>query len=302
MATQQHNFPEIESTLERGLSDMSAYYLENHLRPNPGKTQICSFHLKNREAKRELDVTWDGIKLENYQHPVYLGVTLDRTLSYKAHIQKTRAKVSTRNSLLRQLTNSKWVGSPKYTAYIGTSLVLLHRRICLPSMEQIVPCTAVITKAERTKQANDNRHSLHEHSAAQKRLSSRSSFLDTTEVLGTTQTDARITEWQNQWNSLGNQTTQWMERGITPDKCLTTVHDQPWPVWKTLNRLRVGEGRCKVSMKKWKITTSGACVCGESQTMEHIMRCSQAPQCTGDDLAEPNAAALTCANHWKDVI
>ncbi|KAJ8408721.1 hypothetical protein AAFF_G00253560 [Aldrovandia affinis] len=126
MATQQHNFPEIESTLERGLLDMSAYYLENHLRPNPGKTQICSFHLKNREAKWELDVTWDGIKLKNHQHPVYLGVTLDRTLSYKAHTQKTRAKVSTRNSLLRQLTN-KVGGSPKYTAYIGTSLVLLHR-------------------------------------------------------------------------------------------------------------------------------------------------------------------------------
>ena len=91
---------------------MSTYYLENHLRPNPGKTQICSFHLKNREAKRELNVTWDGIRLENHQHPVYLGVILDRTLSYKEHIQKTRAKVSTRNSLLRQLTNSKWGAHP----------------------------------------------------------------------------------------------------------------------------------------------------------------------------------------------
>uniref|UniRef100_A0A3Q2Y4W3 Reverse transcriptase domain-containing protein n=1 Tax=Hippocampus comes TaxID=109280 RepID=A0A3Q2Y4W3_HIPCM len=40
ITTQQHTFPEVESTLERGLSDMSAYYLENHLRPNPGKTQI----------------------------------------------------------------------------------------------------------------------------------------------------------------------------------------------------------------------------------------------------------------------
>ncbi|KAJ8389486.1 hypothetical protein AAFF_G00120240 [Aldrovandia affinis] len=131
-------------------------------------------------------------------------------------------------------------------------------------------------------------HSMSTH----ERLSSRSSFLDTTEVLDTTPTDARITEWQNQWNSLGSQTTQWMERGITPDECLATGQDQPWAVCKTLNRLRVGEGRCKVSMKKWKITTSDACVYGESQTMEHIMRCSQAPQCT----------KLACANHWKDVI
>ncbi|KAJ8404076.1 hypothetical protein AAFF_G00344260 [Aldrovandia affinis] len=151
---------------------------------------------------------------------------------------------------------------------------------CLHILSDIAPPDirrAVITKAERTKQANDNRHLLHEHSAAQKRLSSRSSFLDTTEVLETTPIDARITEWQNQWNSLGSQTTQWMERGITPDECLSTGQDPPWAVWKTLNCLRVGEGRCKVSMKKWKTTTSDACVCGESQTMEHIMRCSQAP-------------------------
>ncbi|KAJ8358355.1 hypothetical protein AAFF_G00013300 [Aldrovandia affinis] len=160
----------------------------------------------------------------------------------------------------------------------------------------------VITKAERTKQAIDNRHLLHEHSAVRKRLGSRSSFLDTSEALETTPTDARTTEWQKQWNSLGSQAAQWKERGITPDECLATGHDQPWAVWKTLNRLRVGEGRCKASMKKWNITTSDACACGEPQTMEHLMNCTQAPQCTGDDLAEPTAAALACANHWKDEI
>ncbi|KAK1883455.1 Major capsid protein [Dissostichus eleginoides] len=83
---------------------------------------------------------------------------------------------------------------------------------------------AIITKTECTKQAKDNRHQLHEHSAAQKRLQSRSSFLDPTEVLETTPTDARTSEWQNQWNSLGSHTSQWMERGLTPDECLTTTN------------------------------------------------------------------------------
>ncbi|KAJ8416742.1 hypothetical protein AAFF_G00326200 [Aldrovandia affinis] len=176
---------------------------------------------------------------------------------------------------------------------------------CLYALSGIAPPDirrTVITKAERTKQAIDNRHLLHEHSAVRKRLGSRSSFLDTSETLETTPTDARTTEWQKQWNSLGSQAAQWKERGITPDECLATGHDQPWAVWKTLNRLRVGEGRCKASMKKWNITTSDACACGEPQTMEHLMNCTQAPQCTGDDLAEPTAAALACANHWKDEI
>ena len=66
-------------------------------------------------------------------------------------------------------------------------------------------------------------------------------------------------------------TTQWTERGIPPD---VTGHDQPWATWKTLNGLWVGEGRCKASMKKWKLACSEACVCGKQQTMDHIMRCT----------------------------
>ena len=281
-----------------------------------------------------------GIRLENHQHPVYLGVTLDRTISYKEHIQKPRAKVSTRNSLLKQLKNSKWGAHPSTlhttalalcfstaeyacpawyksshaykidpilneTCRIVTGCIKTTPIPCLYALSGIAPPDirrAVTAKAERTKQANDNRHSLHEHSAPQKRLKSRSSFLDTTTELETTPSAARITEWHKQWSSLGSQTTRWTERGITPDECLATGHDQPWAVWKTLNRLRIGEGRCKASMKKWTLTSSDACACGETQTMEHIMRCRYAPQCTGHDLAEPNAAALACAAHWKDQI
>ena len=248
--------------------------------------------------------------------------------------------MSTRNSLLRQLTNSKWGAHPSTlrttalalcfstaeyacpawyksshgckidpilneTCRIVTGCIKTTPTPCLYALSGIAPPgirRAVIAKAERTKQANDNRHLLHEHTAPQKRLKSRSSFLDATAELETTPPAARITKWHNQWNNLDSQTTQWTERGITPDECLATGHDQPWTVWKTLNRLRVGEGRCNASMKKWTLTSSDACVCGEPQTMDHIMSCSYAPQCTGHDLAEPNAAALACANHWKDVI
>ena len=38
-------------------------------------------------------------------------------------------------------------------------------------------------------------------------------------------------------------------------------------------------------------------VCGEPQTMEHF---SQALKCTGDDLVEPTAAAVACADYCKD--
>ena len=39
---------------------------------------------------------------------MYLGVTLDRTLSYKQHIDRVKGKVRTRNNLLHKLANSSW--------------------------------------------------------------------------------------------------------------------------------------------------------------------------------------------------
>ena len=72
------------------------------------KTQISTFHLKNRDAQRELKVVLHG-KLLAYSHkPVYLGVTLDRCLTYKDHIAKTKAKTGARNSILKKLANTNW--------------------------------------------------------------------------------------------------------------------------------------------------------------------------------------------------
>ena len=51
---------------------------------------------------------WSRTDLENTPHPKYLGVTLDRTLSYKQHIHNTKMKVATRNNLIRNLSSSKW--------------------------------------------------------------------------------------------------------------------------------------------------------------------------------------------------
>jgi hypothetical protein len=38
----------------------------------------------------------------------YLGVTLDRSLTYKAHIGKTALKLQSRNNLIQKLTNTSW--------------------------------------------------------------------------------------------------------------------------------------------------------------------------------------------------
>ena len=125
IATQKQSFEEVEKTLCHALAGMTPYYAANHLRANPEKTQISTFHLKNIDAQRELNVVWHG-KLLAYSHkPAYLGVTLDRCLTYKDHIAKTKAKTGARNSILKKLANTNWgtdAGTIRTTACVSPLL------------------------------------------------------------------------------------------------------------------------------------------------------------------------------------
>ena len=60
--------------------------------------QVCAFHLKNKHSNRGLKISWNGTILEHCDNQVYLGVTLDRSLTYKAHVNKLIGKVSARKA------------------------------------------------------------------------------------------------------------------------------------------------------------------------------------------------------------
>lgn len=74
MITSQKNTFEEEKTLTIVLNEMSIYYKENYLRLNPSKIQTCSFHLRNKNANRELQIDWEGGHLEHTKYPKYLSV------------------------------------------------------------------------------------------------------------------------------------------------------------------------------------------------------------------------------------
>ena len=52
---------------------MSKYYAANQLQANPSKTQVSMFHLNNREANKELKITWNGIDLQHITKPSLPG-------------------------------------------------------------------------------------------------------------------------------------------------------------------------------------------------------------------------------------
>ena len=131
IASQGNDFNNIEASLT---SALSTYYDTNQLLANYSKTQVCAFHLRNREAKRELNVVWNGTRLSNKTTPVYLGIHLDRTLCYKTHTEKTKMKVNARNNIIRKLANSKW-GCKAST--LRPSCLLLSCRIRLPCVGKV---------------------------------------------------------------------------------------------------------------------------------------------------------------------
>ena len=78
VTAQYPTFQEVEQQIKEALGELTHY----SLRANPDKTQVTAFHLRNREAKRSLQVSWNGVDLENTDTPKYLGVTLDRTTQH----------------------------------------------------------------------------------------------------------------------------------------------------------------------------------------------------------------------------
>ena len=56
LATQSASFKTIERRLTDALETLTEYYTKNSLNANPGKTQVCAFHLNNHQAHTKLNI------------------------------------------------------------------------------------------------------------------------------------------------------------------------------------------------------------------------------------------------------
>ena len=96
------NCKDLEGTLSQDMSTFSAYLQTWRLKLSHTKTVTAAFHLNNREAKRELKVYNNDRLLPFCPTPTYLGVKLDRSLTFLHHLVALRKKLSSRVTLLRR--------------------------------------------------------------------------------------------------------------------------------------------------------------------------------------------------------
>ena len=92
----------LKRTLSENMTTLSTYLQTWRLKLSHAKTVMAVFHLHNRETKRELKVKNNGKILSFFPVPTYLDVELDRTLTYRHHLEALRKKLSTRVFMLRR--------------------------------------------------------------------------------------------------------------------------------------------------------------------------------------------------------
>ena len=126
------NWKDLEGTLSQDMSTLSAYLQTWRLKLSHTKTVTAAFHLNNREAKREIKVYNNGRLLPFCPTPTYLGVKLDRSITFRHHLVALRKKLSSRVTLVRRLVGSGWGAGAKTLRIATLSLVYSTAEYCAP--------------------------------------------------------------------------------------------------------------------------------------------------------------------------
>ena len=119
-------------TANTARAHITRYCQQWRLKPSASKTIASAFHLQNTRATRELTVLMNGQTLKHDFTPVYPGVTLDRTLSYKTYLSKTAGKLKTRNNLLSKLAGTTWGAITHTLRTTALALCYSMEKYCCP--------------------------------------------------------------------------------------------------------------------------------------------------------------------------
>jgi len=74
----------------------------------------------------------NGQRLKHDPYPVYLGVTLDQTISHTEHLSRSAAKLKSRNNLIVKLTGTSWGASASTVRTSALALCYSVAEYCCP--------------------------------------------------------------------------------------------------------------------------------------------------------------------------
>ena len=263
-----------------------------------------------------LQVTFNGVVLKHNFNPKYLGITLDRSLTFKQHILNTANKIKTRNNLLYKLASSTWGASPAtlrtaalglvysaaeygapvwlnsahiriVDAQLNTAMRIISGTISstptqwLPVLCNIFPPSlrrseALLREFQKICQLQDL--PIHEDNDIMVRHRLKSRYPSVRQAVKLVESNFDSSrEWKKMWTDFAP------ESPIVDPTTQVPGFDLPRYLWTWLNRIRTNHGRCADSLFKWGALPSSACDCGEPrQTVTHIVRDCRLRRFEGD--------------------
>ena len=97
------DWQKVEGVLRKDMATLGEYLQNGKLKLSTTKAVLAALYLNNKEAKHELKVDHNNETLPSCFGPTYLGVTLDRTLTYRRHLESLRRKLTSHVVRLRWL-------------------------------------------------------------------------------------------------------------------------------------------------------------------------------------------------------
>ena len=93
LAAQRHNRDEVKEIPNQDLEKTAMFFRRWRLKPTLSKTICSAFHLHHASADQKLNLLLNGQEIRHEPNAVYLRVTMDRSLTFRAHLKKSAAKL-----------------------------------------------------------------------------------------------------------------------------------------------------------------------------------------------------------------
>jgi hypothetical protein len=307
LAIRSQNFNRIEESLNSDMSEIAAYCKKWRLKPSVSKTVSSCFHLRHAQSSLPLKIFMNGQKLAHDPKPVYLGVTLDRTLTFKDHLTKTAQKVKSRNSLLGKLAGSTWGANAQTLHSSGLALCYSTGEYCAPvwlnsahvkqvdtqlnqTMRTITGCMRPTNLAWLPVLANIPPPNIRREEALRKllfrlkqmpqlpihddiwnpptlRLTSRHPIWTQHYIQELSTAPSTADRWRSKWERASPKNSYL----ITNPEDRVPGFNLPRHLWTNINRFRCDTTRCADTDYKWGLRDNPHCCCGAVEDPAHIL-------------------------------
>jgi hypothetical protein len=106
--------------------------------------RILRFSPEHTRSKQTVDVRFAGTEIQHVEHLKYLGVTLDHTLTYNAHLTKRKSKkVSALVNIVQKLAGKGWGAGAETLRTAALAIVYSTAECCPPVWLNSVPISKI---------------------------------------------------------------------------------------------------------------------------------------------------------------